>query len=82
MMFDFLKPKFKVPVDRHSDYIVERMMLRGHTWFGANKYQMRNHFWGFLKDEFGIKQKYSWREKRNYMVFKDENHYLTFLIKL
>lgn len=81
-ILDFFKPKYLVPAIEHSDAVVDSMMRQGHTWLGKNKYQMRDHFWGFLEYQYGVKQKYSWREGKNYMVFRDHNHYLTFLLKL
>lgn len=81
-MFDFLKPKFKVPVDQHSDAIVDRMIRQGHTWEGANKHVMRYCFWAYVEHEFNAKQKYSWRLRKNFLVFKSEHDYLIFLMKL
>lgn len=76
------KPKFKVPVSQHGEYIVDRMIQRGHDWRNKNTYECRDHFWDWLEHEFGVKQQWSWREKRNYMVFRDEQHYMTFLLSL
>jgi hypothetical protein len=81
-ILNFFKPKYLVPVSEHSDAIVDNMMRQGMSWAGTNKYQMQYCFWTYLEYRYGVKQKYKWREGKNYMVFRDHNHYLTFLLKL
>mgnify|MGYP003346732462 FL=1 len=68
--------KYKVPVDRHGSEIIIRMLSDGLV------VTVRQNFWDYLKKEFGIKQYFNWRNCTNYMVFRNEQHYLTFLLKL
>ena len=81
-IIDFFKPKYLVPASEHSDAVVEHMMRQGMSWVGMNRYQMRYCFWSYLEIRYGVKQKYSWRQSKNFMVFRDHNHYLMFLLKL
>lgn len=81
-IINFFKPKFLVPVSKHSDAIVDRMIRQGHTWEGTNKHVMRYCFWAYVEHEFGAKQKYNWRQADNYMVFDSESDYMLFLLKL
>ena len=64
--------KHKVPVDTHFEQIKE-------AYFKANTHI---DVWYWLDDEYDIGQCYSNRERRNYLVFHNEQHYLMFLLKL
>ena len=73
--------KFKVPVDKHSEAIVDSMQRAGHRWPDKSKTYMRNHFWDYV-NHMGAGQYYNWREGRNYLCFNSEEEYLVFLLKL
>jgi hypothetical protein len=74
MIFHWLK--YKVPVERHSNEIIIRMLRDGVVSL------VRERFWDYLKREFGVKQYFNWRNCTSYMVFDNEQHYLMFLLKL
>lgn len=66
--------KYKVPVDTHVDRIKDACLE-------DKRYHYLN-FWKWLNEAHDIGQYYNRRECRNYMVFRNEQHYLTFLLKL
>jgi hypothetical protein len=63
--------KYKVPADKHFDSIQSALIK---SW-SFNP-------WEWLDAEHDVGQYYNWRESRNYLVFHNEKHYLTFLLKL
>jgi hypothetical protein len=64
--------KHKVPIDTHFEQIKE-------AYFKAKTH---TKVWHWLDDEHDVGQYYSNRERRNYMVFHNRQHYLMFLLKL
>jgi hypothetical protein len=76
MFFNWFK--YKVPVEQHSEEVISRMMKDFEPGWLAHK----SCFWGYLKQEFGVKQYFNWRNCTNYMVFDDKEHYMMFLLKL
>lgn len=66
--------KYKVPVDKHIDALRD-VVLKGKLYHYLN-------FWAWINDTHDVGQYYNWRESRNYLVFHNEQHYITFLLKL
>ena len=69
--------KHKVPIDDHIEHIKD-IWLRDQI-----RYSIRySNLWRWLNDRYDVGQYYSNREKRAYLVFHNERHYLMFLLKL
>ena len=66
--------KYKVPVDAHINSIKDAVLK-------DTSYHYLN-FWAWLNETHDVGQYYNFNECRNYMVFHNEKHYLTFLLKL
>lgn len=65
--------KYKVPIDDHYKVILHHLLKNQQgTW----------NLWDWLNTRHDVGQYYNWKEKRNYLVFHNEHHYLTFLLKL
>lgn len=68
--------KYKVPIDDHADQIIDIVA-------NDDYYRIRSkHIWAWLDEKHDVGQYFNYNENRNYMVFHDKNHYLTFLLKL
>lgn len=64
--------KYKIPVSQHFDQINNALMREGHF----------NNLWEWLDKKYDVGQYYNFKEGRNYLVFRDQKHYLIFLLKL
>ena len=67
--------KYKVPIHDIWDSVLHDKAVASQS----SKYR---GLWDWLDGEYDVGQYYSNRESRNYLVFHDKNHYLTFLLKL
>lgn len=77
-MWNLFKRKHLVPVNECIDLIIDAMIREERN--GTHKGALGD-LWGWIESR-GVKRKWSWREKTNYLVFDSEHDYTMFLIKL
>jgi hypothetical protein len=75
-MWNPFKRKHLVPMDDCFNAILESIKR-------DDRYQSHSlGLWEWLEEKHGVKQQWSWRENKNYIVFDNESDYVLFLMKL
>lgn len=74
VLFYKLLRKRLVPVDDYRNKLIDRYM--------ADSRSKTLPLWEYIRQEFNTDPVYSWRERRNYLKFKNEKDYMMFLLKI
>lgn len=72
MIWPFRK-KVLVPISIHINEIIDNMKL---------DCQLHWDLWRYIHQKYGVERKYSRRDHINYLVFKNEQEYTLFLLRL
>ena len=73
MMISPFRKKVLVPISAHVNQIIDNMQL---------DYQLHWDLWKYIHQKYGVERQYSWRDNTNYLVFKNEQEYTLFLLRL